>query len=326
MTDIVGPFDDQAWAQAEWFDHMPTALPSGVIGSPASASSSGGLPFSSSGLAVSIGDGKANVGGAGFKRTGGGPPVTVTANTNASLSRRDRVVLRRDIAANTGGPVVIPGTASASPTAPAIQRTTTLFDLPLYSFLVPPSSGTTLTSVTDERPWVGPNGYRGVSVYAAAARLALSAGGDLNPGARAYESSTSTEYLWDGTNWSAAVARTYFAQGSGGGSIGTSHTAPASGASVTLPAGTWNIDYRLHFSLSVSSARGFSIDLWDGSTVRDSASFNTVDTGVTISRTVSTFTQLVLSGATTLSVQAEATATGGTQTMGPCQIRAVRAA
>jgi hypothetical protein len=45
--------------------------------------------------------------------------------------------------------------------APAITRDDTTWDLPLFSFLVPPASGTTISGVLDERVWIDPFRSRG---------------------------------------------------------------------------------------------------------------------------------------------------------------------
>ena len=154
MADASWPWDSVPWAEVEWYKLMAAALPSGVIGTPAGSATTGELSFSSSGLSVTLGTGRASVGGAGFARTAPPGATAVTANTHASQSRRDRIVLRRDLGTHTVTPVVIAGTPAASPTAPSITRTDTVYDLKLFSFLVPPASGTSITGVTDERVWI----------------------------------------------------------------------------------------------------------------------------------------------------------------------------
>lgn len=159
MTDVYGPFDTSSWAQEEWFRHMLPAMPSGVIDTPAASSTTGGLALLTSGRNVGLDQGRANVGGAGFYRTGAQTAnQAVSANANATLQRRDRLVLRRSIASNTVTPTLIIGTASATPATPALTRNDTTWDLPMFSWLTPPASGTTLTSILDERRWVDPNG------------------------------------------------------------------------------------------------------------------------------------------------------------------------
>lgn len=154
MTDASAPFDGNSWSEAGWYRHMPAAMPSGVIGTVPASAATGPLAYSSSGLNVTVGVGNANVGGAGFSRTGTPAATAVTANTNLTLARRDRIVLRRDLATHNVTVVLIQGTPAGTPVAPDITRDETTFDLKLFSFLVPANSGTTITGVVDERVWV----------------------------------------------------------------------------------------------------------------------------------------------------------------------------
>lgn len=158
MPDASGPFDGSPWAESQWFRHMPSAMPSGVIGTPQGAATTGPLGFASSGLTITPLAGDANVGGAGYSRTAALGSVTTAANANSTLSRRDRLVLRRSIATHNVVLTVIQGTAAATPVAPSITRDATTFDLSLFSFLVPPASGTALSSVVDERVWIASDG------------------------------------------------------------------------------------------------------------------------------------------------------------------------
>lgn len=157
MPDASGPFDGSPWAESQWMRHMPSAMPSGVIGTPQGAATTGPLGFASSGLTITPLAGDANVGGAGYSRTAALGSVTTAANANSTLSRRDRLVLRRSIATHNVVLTVIQGTAAATPVAPSITRDATTFDLPLFSFLVPPASGTNITGVVDERQWLDVN-------------------------------------------------------------------------------------------------------------------------------------------------------------------------
>jgi hypothetical protein len=156
VTDTVGPFDGTPWAEAQWYRHAPMWAPSGVYGTPATSSTTGDLPLSVSGRSVGLGAGRANVRGAGFERSGAAVLQDPGANTHASFSRRDRIVLRRNLATHTVTQVVIQGTPSGTPAAPAVtQSETGSWDLPLFSFLVPPASGASISGIIDERTWVG---------------------------------------------------------------------------------------------------------------------------------------------------------------------------
>lgn len=160
MTDTAGPFDGAPWSEAQWARHAATWAPSGVYGStPAASSSTGDLPLSVSGLSVGLGAGRAWVRGFGFERTGAAVMQAVTANSHASFSRRDRIVLRRNLATHTITAVLLTGTPASSPAAPAISEVEAgSWDLKCFSFLVPPNSGTAITGIVDEREWTDPGG------------------------------------------------------------------------------------------------------------------------------------------------------------------------
>ena len=160
-TEAYGPFDSQPWAdQTQWYRFGPAWAPSGVIDVPASSASTGSLALTFSGLTPTLSVGRAWVRGAGYELSGGSKTMAaIAANTNSSLSRRDRIVLRRDLSAKTVSLVPLTGTPASTPTAPALtQDETGQWDISLFSFVVPPNSGTTVTSITDERPWIDPNG------------------------------------------------------------------------------------------------------------------------------------------------------------------------
>lgn len=59
---------------------------------------------------------------------------------DGSLPRRDRIVLRFDKAKNASEFVVLKGTPSSNPSAPAITRDSLKYDLGLYTVLVPAAS------------------------------------------------------------------------------------------------------------------------------------------------------------------------------------------
>lgn len=160
-TETFGPFDTLPWAdQTQWYRFGPTWAPSGVIDVPAASPSAGSLGLSFSGLTPTIAAGRAWARGAGYEISGGSKTLTaIAANTNATLSRRDRLVLRRDLSAKTVSIVAVTGTPSSTPTAPTVTQVETgQWDTLLFSFLVPPSSGTTITGIVDERPWIDPDG------------------------------------------------------------------------------------------------------------------------------------------------------------------------
>ena len=159
MPDIYGPFDGVPWAQSQWYRDAYARAQSGVQGAPGATVADGDLPFTMSGLTVSIGVGRAHVRGASYERTSTPTSFVVTANTNATLSRRDRIVLRRDLAAKTVLPVRLQGTPASTPVAPALSQSENgSWDIPLFSFTVGPASSTVITSILDERSFLGTNG------------------------------------------------------------------------------------------------------------------------------------------------------------------------
>lgn len=206
MADVTGPFDGVLWTQDAWYRHAPRWAPSGVWGSPAASTSSGDLPFSNSGLSVGVGNGRAWVRGSGFERVDGVSLAAIAANTNASLSRRDRLVLRRDLAAKTLTPVALIGTPSGTPTAPSLVRVETgQWDIPLYSWLTPPNSGTNLTSIADERPWCLPHTSM-IAFGSTAARDAYF----VSPAVGDKCDIGGVVYRYDGTNWDTTPQTTLF--------------------------------------------------------------------------------------------------------------------
>lgn len=250
MADNYGPFDAAgaspgSWAQAQWFAHAPSYAPSGVIGAVASSASVGALGLTFSGLTGTLAAGNANVRGGGFERDTAAA-FAVAANTNATLSRRDRVVLRRDLSAKTVAVTQVQGSPSSTPTAPALQRSDTgQWDLPLFSYLVPPNSGTGISGIIDERAWVGLSASRPLSVYDSdgtkGPMLALSSSSDLPNGSEVWEVSGGRKWLWDGTRWTWArlagelAYQSSTAQFGPASSLGTWVPVPALAVGLTLP-------------------------------------------------------------------------------------------
>lgn len=177
MPDSSAPWDGAQWAEVDWYRHMTLTLPSGIHGAaPGATATDGALAWAATGLTITPAAGRANVGGAGYVRTAPLTSISATANTHGSFSRRDRLVLRRNVATHGVALAVIAGTAASSPLPPAYTQDDQTFDLPLFSFLVPPASGTTISGVVDERAWVHPYGR---PVFVQAAAPALAADGSL---------------------------------------------------------------------------------------------------------------------------------------------------
>lgn len=179
MTDRIGPFDTASFTQDQWYRSAKAWAPSGVVGAPAASASSGGLAMTTSGLAVTIGVGTGLSRGCLFDRDAAATVPGGTLNGNASLSRRDRIVLRRDLAAKTCAPVWLTGAPAATPTAPALTQVDTgVWDTTLFSFLVPPNNGTTITGIIDERVFMNPDadGPRGLIAHGESASTTSTSG------------------------------------------------------------------------------------------------------------------------------------------------------
>lgn len=80
-------------------------------------------------------------------------PVAVSIPvSDGALDRIDRIVLRFDKAANASTIALIQGTPASAPVAPAVTQASTLYELGLYTVLVPAASTVVLAShITDTR-------------------------------------------------------------------------------------------------------------------------------------------------------------------------------
>lgn len=151
-TETAGPFDTVSWSQDQWYRFAASWCPDGVLDVPAASVSAGSFGLTASGLSVTIAAGRAWVRGGGYELAAGSKTIAVPTNTNAS-ARVDRLVIRRDLAAKTITPTLVQGTPGAG--EPALTQVETgQWDVPLFSWTTPGSSGTTLTGLTDERVWV----------------------------------------------------------------------------------------------------------------------------------------------------------------------------
>lgn len=236
MADTFGPFSDSVWSDAQWARFAPIWSTSGVIGTGQSSVSAGSLGWGVSGLNVSAAAGRAWIRGFGFERTGTAPLQAVAPNTNGTQSRRDRLVLRRDLAARTVETAVLIGTPAATPVVPSLtQNETGVWEIPLFNFLTPPASGTAITSVVDERGWVSPGGVA-PQRWMRASRNTTTAG---------FPNDTWTAFSSD-TNWS-STSDVYNLRGNGG--------------TVNLPwAGWYELTGGIHFAQNGTGDRGVRFD------------------------------------------------------------------
>lgn len=159
MPDVRTPVDGESWPQADFYDDAPLWSPSGIVCPPQTNIAAGDLALAVSGLTWSVAIGRARVRGQRYRRTTSAATGTLAVNSNASLSRRDRLVLRRDLAAKTTTVVALQGTAAGSPTNPALTQVEAgVWDQALFSFLVQPNSSTVLADLRDERAFLAPDG------------------------------------------------------------------------------------------------------------------------------------------------------------------------
>lgn len=135
-----------------------------------------------------------------------------------------------------------------------------------------------------------------------------------------------------GASWQTLLAdggKAVVATGTGGTDLTTTITTPASGASVTLPAGTWLVFFRMNFSLSISSgALPATITLYlseSGVGNNISSTFPVESTGVT-TREHSSFELVSRSAESTFYLRGRTSGAGGIQAMGANKIIAVRVA
>lgn len=174
MPDLYNPIDEQPWPAERFYRDAPLWAPSGVVGSPQSGYGAGplALSFSVAGSvitpALAVGRARARgmlyertstpwtSGMAGTQPTPGSAAYALNSNSNP---RRDRLVLRRDLAAAKAYPLIRIGTPAASPSAPALtQDEAGVWDTPLFSWQLAGGSSTAISNIADERVWLDPDG------------------------------------------------------------------------------------------------------------------------------------------------------------------------
>lgn len=150
MTQTSYPFDAGAGAsvlEGQWQKMARHWLGTGVIGGYLNR-----LAVSADGvsLAVSVASGGAWVEGFYFDNDAAASLTVTTAH--ATLPRIDTVAVRLDRTANTATLVVIAGTAAASPVAPTLSVTDTLYEMPLANVAVGAAVGVISSgNLTDRR-------------------------------------------------------------------------------------------------------------------------------------------------------------------------------
>ena len=147
-----------------------------------------------------------------------------------------------------------------------------------------------------------------------------------------YPDSTGHTRLWEhlqnlATTTEAAIDAAHATAhdtGTGGGAIGTAYAAATDGATVTLAAGTWDLDYRALLVLSVSAARTLFMAVFAdgvelaGTEIQSAAQV----ASATVTHTAVGFARVTLAAPATLTLRHKASATGGTQQVGYQALRA----
>lgn len=152
MAETYWPFESgsgSASGEDRWMSMAPLWALDGVT------TSSGLLVSTISGRNVQVAVGSAWVHGA-YYTNDAAKTLAIAANASGN-PRIDRVVLRRDLTANTVTALVVSGTAAASPTVPALTQVSTgIWEVPIAQYRA--ESGFTNTDplkLTDERRITG---------------------------------------------------------------------------------------------------------------------------------------------------------------------------
>lgn len=163
MAESSWPFDAGAGSsitESQWSEFVEFFLPTGVIRQQLLECQ---IFADASGMNVKVRTGQAFVRGHYYKNDA---TLTLTiAASDPTNPRIDRVVLRLDRTANTITAVVIQGTAAASPTAPAITQSSTIWDVSLAQVRVNATvTNIAADKITDERgPFVPLDGTIGIN-------------------------------------------------------------------------------------------------------------------------------------------------------------------
>ncbi len=146
----AGPYSDEDWMEV-WFSFVDALANSGVLlGELNDLAGSVVGPATTSPFRIATG--RAFVQGSWYETDGN---VDVVIPTPAANPRIDRIVLRKDFAAQTVRVTRIPGTEAGAPVAPAIiQVAGVTWDIPLFQVRII-LSGAVVTIEVDERRWVG---------------------------------------------------------------------------------------------------------------------------------------------------------------------------
>lgn len=326
MAQSSGPISQGTTAERQFSDALWRDIfgdESGVIGDMNGTAYALVLPSGSDVAQVGSGNQLSTARVAGFgHRIPAGAPESITIPVATGAARTDIISLRYD-PASTGapGPVRlfrIAGTTSALPVYDDAPPGTE--DLPLWAVTRSPGQNLSQATVTRLFPRLVPT-------------LELNPGSPLpinSPlGTVLRQGSSRYRRQLDVSNvpaWTAEAADSVYDEGAGGSAITTAIAAAGDMATVTVPAGVWDVDYRGTGAVSVTSARTFRVYLFVGSTQAAVTQEYVGTLSATQPIEAASFVRITTTAAATvLSIRYAATATGGTQNASANSIRARRA-
>jgi hypothetical protein len=190
------PFETQDTTETQFSQLFRELQDSGVVDS---ATGNGFKVQAATGLTVDVLAGDAIV--RGFMVSSDATVNKAVAAPHATLTRKDRVVLRLDPTANTITVEVLTGTPASSPTVPALTQTSTAnYEIALATLTVNPGAGTIASGdIIDERPFVGSR----VGVWRTATRPASPRLARLG-----YNLDLSIFEVWTGSTWANVIPST----------------------------------------------------------------------------------------------------------------------
>jgi len=318
------PFDGQSTTESQYTQLFRELQDSGVVPTTTNAWQ---VSADASGMVVSLQPGFALVRGHAISSTA---VETLTIAAAGTTNRTDVIVLRLDPALNTIVPAVVKGAADGS--EPALTQTDTdIYEHRLAKITVRANATNVgVNDVTDARRYVGSRVRNWTTATRPTTPRLAQLG--LNTDANTWE-------YWNGLAWMPVMAadtankqyvdtktENYYASTLGGGTVDTVTSAAANPCSLTLSAGTWDIDYRAEFDFSVSTDRYAGAFLSQGLSNLATTFISMPGYGGDMKATASSFVRVTLNAQTTLTIRTSTSATGGTQGNGPQAMRARRVA
>lgn len=137
---------DRLYDAADFAAYFGSLVSNGIV----YVSTTNLLVTPSTGMAVSIAAGSAWINGYRYENTEALNKTLTTAN--GAYSRIDRIVIRWSLLSRSITAAVLTGTAAASPAAPALTRSTDVYELCIAEILVPQAATSIVSgNITDTR-------------------------------------------------------------------------------------------------------------------------------------------------------------------------------